>query len=172
VIKLKKFMEIENIIKGKISEILVEILLKSSGFKVHRLGPGAGVQEALDIEKIKEEDTSKKLLSIPDFIVLPPGDKSPFFVEVKFRRDPEALEEELLLERKFLEEFWEAKIIVVTPREKPYLRLLSPPYFKTEKKEGWPIPIFNWKKLEEEIPVSKEALKKIEKIIKKYFKKK
>lgn len=162
-------MEIENVIKGKISESLVEFLLKASGFKVHKLGPGVGIQEAVEIEEVKEEEATKRLLSVPDFIVFPPQGK-PFFIEVKFRADPEALEEELLLERKFLEEFWQAKIIVVTPRERPYFRILLPPYFIAEKKEGWPIPIFNWKNLEDEIQIPKEVLKQAEKILKRYFK--
>jgi len=43
--------------------------------------------------------------------------EKPVFVEVKFRTDPESLEEELLLEKEALEKFWEAKIVLVTIKE-------------------------------------------------------
>jgi len=76
--------------------------------------------------------------------------EKPVFVEVKFRTDPESLEEELLLEKEALEKFWEAKIVLATIKEKPYFRVLTPPYFSKEKREGWPIPVSNWKPLEKD----------------------
>jgi len=68
----------------------------------------------------------------------------------EFRTDPESLEEELLLEKEALEKFWEAKIVLATIKEKPYFRVLTPPYFSKEKREGWPIPVSNWKPLEKD----------------------
>jgi len=93
------------------------------------------------------------------------------FLEVKFRTDPEALEEELLLEKEFLERFWEAKIILVTCKEKPYFRILTPPYFSKEKREGWPIPVLNWLPVEDdpELKVNSKVVKEFEKLIEKYY---
>ena len=97
--------------------------------------------------------------------------EKPILVEVKYRTDPESLEEELLLEKESLEKFWEAKIVLVTVKEKPYFRILTPPYFSKEKREGWPIPVINWKPLEKDLDLgcNRETIKQFEELAKKYY---
>lgn len=164
-------MKPENILKGKMAECLVKQLLKKSGNKVFRFGYERILQNLTQLERNfdRESETGKKIASIPDFIVINQR-KRPLFVEVKFRTNPEALEEELLLEKEFLEKFWEAKIILVTLK-KPYFRVLTPPYFQKAKKEGWPIPIFKWLALEKDVAfgVETKILKEFEKLVEKYY---
>ena len=117
-------METENLLKGKIAEILVKELLTRSKNKVYRFGNGELLYNLIQFEKKfdRESKIGRKISSIPDFLVLT-KEKKFLFLEVKFRSDPEALEEELLLEREFLEKFWKAKIILVTSKEKPFFRV-------------------------------------------------
>lgn len=167
-------MDPENILKGKIAEVLVEELLKKSKNKVYRFGNGEILYNLIRFEKAfdRESKIGRKISSVPDFLVVTKNKKF-FFLEAKFRSDPEALEEELLLEREFLEKFWEAKLILVTSREKPFFRILQPPYFSKEKREGWPIPVLNWLPLEDDpdLNVKSKLLKGFEKLVEKYYKK-
>lgn len=162
----------ENIIKGKLAESLVEQLLKASGCRVYRLGSDVMLENIVQLEDEfnKESSLGKKIASIPDFVVMGMREK-PVFAEVKFRTDPESLEEELLLEKESLERFWESKIILVTTKEKPYFRVFNPPYFSKEKREGWPIPVPNWKPLEKDIDLGCdiETIKEFEKLAEKYY---
>jgi len=126
-----------NIIKGKLAENLVEQLLIANGCRVYHLGSAAVLENIVQLEDEFSKDSvlGKKIASIPDLIVMGQQEK-PVLVEVKFRANPEALEEELLLEKDSLENFWQAKIVLVTPKEKPYFRVLTPPYFSQEKTRG------------------------------------
>lgn len=168
-------IEFENILKGKIAENLVEGLLKKSGNRVYRLGSEAALENVVSVERLfsKDSDIGKKISSIPDFMIIGAQEK-PLFVEVKFRTDPESLEEELLLEKDPLEKFWEAKIILVTTKNRPYFRVLTPPYFAKEKKEGWPIPVFKWIPLENDPDIisDSETLEEFDALVKKYYSKK
>lgn len=166
-------MDTINIIKGKIAEVLIEELLKKSRHKVYRLGNGKLLYNLIQFEKgfDREGKVGRKVSSIPDFLVVT-KDRQFFLVEVKFRSDPEALEEELLLEKELLEKFWKVKIILVTSKERPYFRTLKPPYFAKEKREGWPIPVLNWLPLEDDpdLKVAKKSLKDFEELVEKYYK--
>lgn len=163
-----------NIIKGKLAENLVEQLLKASGCRVYRLGSDAVLENVVQLEDEfdKDSELGKKIASIPDLMVMGQREK-PVLVEVKFRTDPESLEEELLLEKDSLENFWQAKIVLVTTKAKPYFRVLTPPYFSKEKREGWPIPVPNWKSLEKDPDLGCDAktLKKFEDLLKKHYSK-
>ena len=130
-------MDPQSILKGKIAENLVRELLEKNGLRVYSLGQKKLLEELEQTENSFswESKTGKKISSIPDFIVFNNESKS-CFVEVKFRSDPESLEEVLLLEKEYIEKYWEAKIIIVTQKEKPYFRIVSPPYFSKQKKEG------------------------------------
>jgi hypothetical protein len=162
----------ENIIKGKLAESLVEQMLKASGCRVYRLGAEAALENIVQLEDefSKDSNLGKKIASIPDFAVMGCREK-PVFVEVKFRTDPESLEEELLLEKEALEIFWQAKIVLVTVKEKPYFRVLTPPYFSKEKREGWPIPVSNWKPLKDDPDLGCDAgaIKQFEELAEKYY---
>lgn len=165
-------MDAENILKGKMAEVLVEELLKECKNKVYRFERGEILYSLIQFEKTfnRESKIGKKISSIPDFIVINKKGK-PLFLEVKFRTDPEALEEELLLEKESLEKFWKAKIILVTSKEKPFFRVIAPPYFVKEKREGWPIPVLNWLPIEDdpELKVKSKILKDFEKLVEKYY---
>jgi len=167
-------MDTENILKGKVAEVLVEELLKKCRNKVYRFGNGALLYDLIQFEKAfnRESKIGRKVSSVPDFLVLTKNKKF-FFLEVKFRTDPESLEETLLLEKEFLEKFWRAKIILITSKERPYFRSLTPPYFAKEKREGWPIPVLNWLPLEDDpdLGVKSKILNGFEKLVEKYYKK-
>ena len=162
----------ENVIKGKLAESMVEQLLKANGCRVYRLGSDSVLENIVQLEDEFDKDSvlGKKIASIPDLMVMGIREK-PILVEVKFRTDPESLEEELLLEKEPLERFWESKIIMVTIKEKPYFRVLTPPYFSKEKREGWPIPIPNWRALEKDPDLGCDAktIRKFEEMLKKYY---
>lgn len=168
-------MNSENLIKGRMAESLVEELLKVSGNRVYRLGSDAALENIVQLEEEfnKESSVGKKISSIPDFVIINSIGK-PLLLEIKFRTDPESLEEELLLEKESLEKFWEAKIILVTTKERPYFRVLTPPYFTKEKREGWPIPVFKWKALEDDPDILTDpgVIKEFESLVKKYYSKK
>ena len=66
----------------------------------------------------------------------------------------------------------ESKVVLVTIKEKPYFRVLTPPYFSKEKREGWPIPVPNWKPLETDIDLgcdSAQTVKQFEELAEKYY---
>jgi len=161
-----------NIIKGKLAESLVEQLLKASGCRVYRLGSDATLENIVQLEDEFNKDSSlgKKIASIPDFVVMGMREK-PVFVEVKFRTDPESLEEELLLEKDSSEKFWETRIVLVTAKAKPYFRVLTPPYFSKQKGEGWPIPVPNWKPLAADVDLGcdKKIITEFETLVQKYY---
>ncbi len=172
VIKVKyNCMKPENILKGKIAENLVEEMLKKAGNKVFRFGAEESVKNLIGSEKNidRETEIGRKIASVPDFVVISQM-KKPVFVEVKFRTDPEALEEQLLLEKDYLEKFWESRIILVT-NKKPYFRALIPPYFTKEKKEGWPIPVLSWQPIEADFDfgVKYAVLKKFEEMVERHY---
>ena len=165
-------MDTENILKGKIAEILVWELLQKCKNKVYRFGNGELLYTLIQFEKRfdRESKIGRKVSSVPDFLVLTKNQKF-FFLEVKFRSDPEALEEELLLGKEFLEKFWKAKIVLVTSKGEPYFRILTPPYFSKEKRQGWPIPVLNWLPLEDDpdLRITSKTLKIFEKLVEQYY---
>jgi hypothetical protein len=166
-------MDPQSILKGKIAEDLVRELLEKNGVRVYSLGQKKLLEELEQAENFKwESKAGKKISSIPDFIVFT-KDKKTFFIEVKFRSDPESLEEVLLIEKEYIEKYWEAKIIIVTSKEKPYFRIVSPPYFSKEKKEGWPIPVFNWLPLEDDpdLKIDEKTVQEFELLVEEYYKK-
>jgi hypothetical protein len=164
-------MKATSILKGKIAESLVEEMLTKAGNRVYRFGAQDILRNLVQSEKKLDRETEigRKITSIPDLVVISQM-KKPIFVEVKFRTDPEALEEQLLLEKEYLEKFWDSKIILVTIK-KPYFRVINPPYFTREKKEGWPIPVLNWQPIEADLDleVKYSILKKFEKLVEKHY---
>lgn len=166
-------MDPQSILKGKIAENLVKEIFEKEDYRVYFLSPKETIEilEEKELSFDRESKTGQKLSSIPDFIVFSKKGK-PFFIEVKFRSDPETLEEVLLIEKDYLEKYWEAKIVIVTSKEKPYFRIVSPPYFSKSKKEGWPIPVLNWLPLEDDpaLKISPKTIKKFEKLVEHYYK--
>jgi hypothetical protein len=81
-----------NIIKGRIAEAIIEELLRASGNKVYRFGYESTLQNLVQTSSEFDRKTKngQRVSSMPDFIVIN-ADGSPFFVEVKFRSDPNNL---------------------------------------------------------------------------------
>ncbi len=164
-------MDPQSILKGKIAEDITRELFEKNGLRVYSLGQKKLLEELEQAESFKwESKAGKKISSIPDFIVFTKKER-PIFVEVKFRTDPESLEEVLLIEKEYIEKYWEAKIIIVTPKEKPYFRVVSPPYFSKSKREGWPVPVFNWLPLEDDpdLQINQKTIGEFEKLVENYY---
>ena len=155
-------MEPENILKGRMAESLVEELLKRCGNKVYRFGYEAVLQNLTQLEEAfdRESEMGRRITSIPDFIVV--NQKRIFLVEVKFRTDL-SFYEKYVKKLKIIEEFWQAKIIWVTP-VKPYFRVSTPPYFD-EKGRLNLIPIEE----DADLGITPDVLKEFNKLIEKYY---
>ena len=155
----------ENMLKGRMAETLVEDLLKQSGNLVYRFGYEAILQNLTQIEKNfdRNSDVGQRISSIPDFVVIGTDD-NPVLIEVKFRWDGKTFGDD---KKKFekINEFWNAKIIIVNKTEKPYFRISYPPYLD---KEG----NFVCKPLLDEdcIKINKETYDKFESLVEKYLK--
>jgi hypothetical protein len=119
----------ESMLKGRMAETLVEDLLKQSGNIVYRFGYEAILQNLTQIQQnfSRYSDVGERIRTIPDFIVID-VEGNPVFLEVKFRWDGKFYnsdKEKINL----ISELWKAKIIVVNRTEKPYFRVVTPPYF-------------------------------------------
>jgi len=114
----------ENMIKGRVAEAIIEELLKDSGNDVYRFGYESILQNL--VQRGSNFDRSNKnahqVKSIPDFVVLN-SEGNNFFLEVKFRTDPEWLRRDQFLRR--TTEYWQPKLILVTV-VKPYFRIVTP----------------------------------------------
>jgi hypothetical protein len=123
-----KSMDIENVLKGRMAETLVEELLRQSKNVVYRFGYEAIVQNLIQLDNNydRKNETGDRIGAMPDFIVI---DKkgNPVFVEVKFRWKPE-LHEDDYEKLKKINNLWSAKIIFVNCSEWPYFRVSDPPY--------------------------------------------
>lgn len=163
----------ENIIKNSIAKNLAEELLKASGRRVYRLGTDLILENIVQSEEEFDRDgvAGKKIAAIPDYLVFD-TDNMPLFVDVKFRRHPGSLEEELLLNKEIQEKYWETRLILVTIAEKPYFRLLIPPYFSSDQREGWLLPVAHWQALEKvkNFGIDLGQLKRFEQMTEKYYK--
>lgn len=123
-----KFMDIENMLKGRMAETLVEELLRKSKNIVYRFGYEAIVQNLTQLNGSydRKSEEGERLRVMPDFIVIDKKGK-PVFVEVKFRWKPELHDDDYEMLEK-IDKLWSAKIIFVNCSEWPYFRLSDPPY--------------------------------------------
>ena len=155
----------ESMLKGRIAETLVEDLLKQSNNVVYRFGYEAILQNLTQIQNSfdRHSDAGERIRSIPDFIVIDINNK-PILLEVKFRWDgnPQT-DDKLKLKR--MGEFWNAKIIIVNRKEKPYFRISTPPYLDEKG-------LLVWKPLIEETcwKIDKDIYDKFEILVEKYLK--
>lgn len=127
-------MNPESMLKGRMAESLVENLLRDAGNQVYRFGYESVLQNLTQLENIfnKYGEVGEQIRAIPDFLVIN-GKGEPFFVEVKFRWQPEWHEGDLkTLER--IDRFWKATIIFVNCSTKPYFMVSRPPYVDENKK--------------------------------------
>jgi hypothetical protein len=123
-----KFMDIENMLKGRMAETLVEELLRQSKNIVYRFGYEAIVQNLIQLDNNydRKNEAGDRIRVMPDFIVIDKKGK-PVFVEVKFRWKPE-LHEDDYEKLKKIDNLWSAKLIFVNCSEWPYFRVSDPPY--------------------------------------------
>lgn len=154
----------EDLLKGRMAEALVEELLKSSRIKVYRFGYESVLQNLTQFGGTfdRQTEVGQQIRSIPDFLVLNKTGK-PFFVEVKFRSDPEWKFDDGITVLRNIERFWKAKVIVVT-LQKPYFRVASPPYFD----ENGELRFENLEN-DEDLDVSIGELEEAERLIENYF---
>ncbi len=155
---------VESMLKGRMTESLVEELLKESGNVVYRFGFEAIIQNLTQIKKSFDSysEAGERIRSIPDFIVIDTNGTS-IFLEVKFRWNGKPHDDDRLrLER--IQSFWNAKIIFVNCIEKPFFRISSSPYI--DKRGGLVV-----KPLIEEIDwkINKTAYDKAESLVEKYL---
>ncbi len=157
-------MDPENLLKGRMAETLVDELLRGCGNKVYRFGYEAILQNLTQIENAFDGETEvgQQIRAIPDFIVLNQSGKL-FFVEVKFRTDPEWKYNYGIQILRRIEKFWKAKVIMVTV-QRPYFRIASPPYFD-EKNE----PRFEELDKDQDLNVTSIELEKFSPLVENYF---
>ena len=151
-------------LKGRMAEMLVEELLKKSGNKVYRFGYEAITQNLVQPDEIFNGNTEvgQKIRTIPDFIVV--NKKGiPEFVEVKFRWNAEPNEKDLI-PFQTTAKHWKAPIVLVNCNERPYFRVLMPPYFDAKGN-------FKFIPLERvsEWNIDKDALAKSEEMVARYL---
>ena len=123
-------MDQENVIKGRVAEAIIEELLRSCGNRVYRFGYESILQNLIQSpsEFDRKSKNGQRVSSMPDFIVIN-AEGSPFFVEVKFRSDPQNLKGYSLRNSKKL---WYAKVILITIA-RPYFRVARPHGFSQDK---------------------------------------
>lgn len=157
-------MKPEKVLKGRMAEALVDELLRSSDNRVYRFGYEAVLQNLTQIERVfdGESEIGQQIRSIPDFVVLNQAG-SPFFVEVKFRADPEWKYDDGIRLLKKIERFWKAKVILVT-LQKPYFRIANPPYFDDRDE-----PRFEKLEKDSDLNITSEKLKKFDLLVERYF---
>jgi len=149
---IQKNFNPESMLKGRMAETLVEDLLKQSENVVYRFGYEAILQNLTQIRQnfLRYSDVGKRIRTIPDFIVID-SEGNPVFLEVKFRWNGRIRKSD---ESRFnsISEFWKAKIIIVNRTEKPYFRVVTPPYFdKDGLLEGKPLIEENFWKIDKAI---------------------
>lgn len=155
----------ENMLKGRMAETLVEDLLKQSGNSVYRFGYEAILQNLTQIQQNfdRYSDAGERIRAIPDFIVVDYVGK-PIFLEVKFRWDGKPHREDVERFKK-IETFWNARMILVNCVEKPYFRIIDPPYLDVSTT------LFNWKPLCDDSvwSIDKNVYAHFESLVEKYL---
>lgn len=151
-------MNIEDLLKGRIAETLFEELMRKSGHTVYRFGYEAVVQNLIQLEEGFDRNTEvgERIQAIPDFLVLI-DNKTPIFVEVKFRWNGEMGEkDQKRLEN--LAKYWNAKFVLIRRKPRPpYFFVADPPYMKDGKlvlrplvcEAGWKINRAEYEKCED-----------------------
>lgn len=77
---------IENMIKGRIAETLIEELFLYLGYSVFRYGMENTVPGIMKLLKGVRSDVARDIRRMPDFVVQNPKTGDVFFIEVKFRK--------------------------------------------------------------------------------------
>lgn len=168
----KWFMPLENVVKGRIAENLVNELLRRDGYHVYRFGYETVLQNLTQIEGDilrGNSDIVRQIRSIPDFLCVKSG--KPIFIEVKFRSrlhlnlDKNFNEDlDIIKQLDRINQFWKAKVIFVTTEE-PYFRISNPPYYDDKL-------ILNYMRIEEdkELEIKIDILSEFNDLVIRYLK--
>lgn len=76
---------VENVIKGRIAETIIEELFKKMDFQVFRYGMENSIPGITELLKGVRSEVSKNIRQMPDYVIF--KDKQAHFVEVKFRKN-------------------------------------------------------------------------------------
>jgi hypothetical protein len=85
-ISKKDSIFVENMIKGRIAETLIEELFLYLGYSVFRYGMENTVPGIMKLLAGVRNDVATNIRRMPDFVVQNPSNGEVFFIEVKFRR--------------------------------------------------------------------------------------
>jgi hypothetical protein len=77
---------VENMIKGRIAETLIEELFLYLGYSVFRYGMENTVPGIMKLLRGVRNDVATNIRRMPDFVVQNPNNAEVFFIEVKFRK--------------------------------------------------------------------------------------
>ena len=157
-------MNPENMLKGRIGEVLVEEMLKQADHKVYRFGYETVMQNLSQLEKRFDgkNEIGLKIRALPDFLVVTDKQK-PIFVEVKVRLNFNAFQSDLLF-FDLMDKYLKPKLIIIT-NKKPYFRISYPPYIDKEKEISW-LPL----EKDEDLKIPIGILAEMNKLVEKYLK--
>lgn len=150
-------MNPESIIKGRIAEHIVELLLEDSGYKVIRIAQeGLLINVAREAtQKLSHSDSAGKITTAPSFAVVDKKGKDVALVKVKFRGE-KSKGGNIAHGIGQLQKYWPEAMLVVVSEKKPNFIAVS--------KTG------NEKPIEESFPlIKKESLAGFEGLVEKFF---
>ncbi|MEQ9285399.1 MAG: hypothetical protein RIG77_00745 [Cyclobacteriaceae bacterium] len=76
---------VENVIKGRIAETIVEELFKELGFQVYKYGMENSIPGIAELLRGVKDEVAMSIKKMPDFVIF--KDKKAHFLEVKFKKD-------------------------------------------------------------------------------------
>lgn len=77
--------KVENLIKGRMSEALIESLFHYLGFNVNTFSAKHSVPRLYSLLEGVRDDVAQNIKKMPDFVIQHPQSRKVYFVEVKFR---------------------------------------------------------------------------------------
>ncbi len=115
----------ENVLKGRISECIVEEMLKESGYCVYRFGYEGILQNLTQLNiDLKKTDTKDKITTMPDFLIVDSkGDMT--FIEVKFRAKAKSYISKDKKRHAILEKHWNKGYIILVSLDEDIFSLMS-----------------------------------------------
>ena len=150
-------MNNESLIKGRIAEYIVELLLEENGYKVVRIGQDGLLSPVIrkDTKKLNKADSAGKITTAPSYAVFDSKGTSVVLTKIKFKSE-KSKGGNIAHGLGQLQKYWpEAKLVVVSSKA-PYFLI-----FQTSKEE--PIEVIFTQ-------IKKQSLKDFERVVKKFFK--
>jgi hypothetical protein len=119
-------MNIESLIKGRIAECIVELLLEESGYRVVRIGR-EGLLVNVNREytrKLNKSDSAGKITTAPSFAVFNNNSKIVILLKVKFR-GMKGNGRNIAHGLGQLQEYWPEAILLVVTSNSPYFSVVD-----------------------------------------------